>query len=101
MKAAKEFNVGKSTIVDFLNKTGFSVDNKPDPVLSGDMYDALIKEFDADRAAKNKSENVVLNKAKEEEKKAQEEKEKEAKKAQEEVEKIKQVAPPELEGPKI
>ena len=101
MKAAKEFNVGKSTIVDFLNKTGFSVDNKPDPVLSGDMYDALIKEFDADRAAKKKSENVVLNKAKEEEKKAQEEKEKEAKKAQEEVEKIKQVAPPELEGPKI
>ena len=101
MKAAKEFNVGKSTIVDFLNKTGFSVDNKPDPVLSGDMYDALIKEFDADRAAKKKSENVVLNKAKEEEKKAQEEKEKEAKKAQEEVEKIKQVAPPELEGTKI
>jgi len=101
MKAAKEFNVGKSTIVDFLNKTGFSVDNKPDPVLSGDMYDALIKEFDADRAAKKKSENVILNKAKEEEKKAQEEKERESKKAQEEVEKIKQVAPPELEGPKI
>ncbi len=101
MKAAKEFNVGKSTIVDFLNKTGFSVDNKPDPVLSGDMYDALIKEFDADRAAKKKSENVVLNKAKEEEKKVQEEKEKSAKKAQEELEKIKQIAPPELEGPKI
>jgi translation initiation factor IF-2 len=101
MKAAKEFNVGKSTIVDFLNKTGFSVDNKPDPILSGDMYDALIKEFDADRAAKKKSENVVLNKAKEEEKKVQEEKEKSAKKAQEELEKIKQIAPPELEGPKI
>ena len=78
------------------------MDNKPDPVLSGDMYDALIKEFDADRAAKKKSENVVLNKAKEDEKKAQEEKEKAAKKAQqEEFEKIKQIAPTELEGPKI
>ena len=45
MKAAKEFNIGKNTIVDFLTKAGFSVDNKPDPVLSNDMYDALIAEY--------------------------------------------------------
>lgn len=70
MKAAKEFNVGKTTIVDFLNKAGFTVDNKPDPVLSADMYNALIAEYDAERAAKKKSENVVLAKTVAEEKKA-------------------------------
>lgn len=72
MKAAKEFNVGRTTIVDFLNKAGFTVDNKPDPVLSADMYNALIAEYDAERAAKKKSENVVLAKTVAEEKKAKE-----------------------------
>ncbi len=62
MKAAKEFNVGKDNLVKFLINAGFSVDNKPDPVLSPDMYNALIAEFDSERAAKKKSENVVLSK---------------------------------------
>jgi len=72
MKAAKEFNIGRSTVVEFLTQAGFSIDNKPDPVLSGEMYHALMNEFAADKAAKKKSENVVLNKALEE-KKAKEE----------------------------
>lgn len=46
MKAAKEFNVGKSTIIDFLTIIGFDIDNKPDPVLSAEMYEALLYEFD-------------------------------------------------------
>jgi hypothetical protein len=37
MKAAKEFNVGKTTLVEFLHKAGFTVDNKPDPVLSAEI----------------------------------------------------------------
>ncbi len=95
MKAAKEFNVGKSTIIEFLTKAGYAVDNKPDPVLSGDMYEALIAEYDAERAAKRKSDKVVLAKTVAEEKKA-----KEVKKEEKPAEKVK-VAAPEVEGPKI
>jgi len=91
MKAAKEFNVGKNTIVDFLNKAGFTVDNKPDPVLSAEMYSALIAEYDAERAAKMKSDKVVLAKAHAEEKKKKEEKPA----AKEKVE------APKVEGPKV
>ncbi|HAD33089.1 MAG TPA: hypothetical protein DCF44_01050, partial [Chitinophagaceae bacterium] len=75
MKAAREFNVGKTTILEFLSKSGFSVDNKPDPVLTAEMYHALIAEYDAERAAKKKSDNVILAKTMAEEKKAKEAKE--------------------------
>lgn len=95
MKAAKEFNVGKATLVEFLSKAGFTVDNKPDPVLSGEMYNALIAEYDAERAAKLKSDKVVLSKSAAEDKKA-----KEVKKEEKSVEKVK-IEAPEIEGPKI
>ena len=72
MKAAREFNIGRNTIVDFLGKEGFTIDNKPDPVLSDAMYNALMNEYAADKAAKKKSENVILSKNAEE-KKAKEE----------------------------
>lgn len=93
MKAAKEFNVGKTTIVDFLTGKGFAVDNKPDPVLSGEMYDALIAEYDAERAAKKKSDKVVLAKAVADDKKA-------VAKPEKPTETVK-IAAPEVEGPKV
>ena len=101
MKAAKEFNVGKNTIVEFLTKGGFSVDNKPDPVLSAEMYDALISEYDAERAAKKKSDKVVLAKGNVDDKKAKEAKEaKEVKKEEKPIEVVK-IEAPEMEGPKV
>jgi translation initiation factor IF-2 len=63
MKAAREFNIGRNTIVEFLGKEGFTIDNKPDPVLSDAMYNALMNEYAADKAAKKKSENVILSKS--------------------------------------
>ncbi|HNB81150.1 MAG TPA: translation initiation factor IF-2, partial [Chitinophagaceae bacterium] len=95
MKAAKEFNIGKSTIVEFLVSSGFTIDNKPDPVLSEPMYQALMNEFAADKAAKKKSENVVLNKPADE-KKAKEEPSKISLKKQEAV-KIVEVGKVDLE----
>ncbi|MBL7766972.1 MAG: translation initiation factor IF-2 [Chitinophagaceae bacterium] len=74
MKAAKEFNIGKDTLVDFLTKSGFKVDNNPNAILSEGMYDALMMEYAADKAAKKKSESVVLSKNQVEEKKLKEEK---------------------------
>ncbi len=103
MKAAKEFNVGKDNLVKFLVNAGFTVDNKPDPVLSNDMYNALISEFDSERAAKKKSENVVLSKLHAEEHKPKVEKKEETiSLKKEEMVKVKEVGKIDLEpAPKV
>jgi translation initiation factor IF-2 len=61
--AAKEFNVGQDTLVDFLENKGFSKDDlKPTSKLSEEMYRALQQEFQSDKAAKLKSDLVDLPK---------------------------------------
>lgn len=63
MAAAKEFNVGKDTLVDFLLGKGFSKDDlKPTSKLSEDMYRALVQEFQGDKVAKLKSDQIDLPK---------------------------------------
>ncbi len=63
MAAAKEFNIGKDTLVDFLATKGFSKDDlKPTAKLTDDMYRALQAEFQGDKAAKIKSELIDLPK---------------------------------------
>ncbi len=63
MAAAKEFNIGKDTLVDFLVSKGFSKDDlKPTSKLTDDMYRSLINEFSSDKAAKMKSDQVDLPK---------------------------------------
>jgi translation initiation factor IF-2 len=63
MAAAKEFNVGKDTLVDFLVSKGFSKDDlKPTSKLTEDMYRSLQNEFQGDKAAKMKSNQVDLPK---------------------------------------
>jgi translation initiation factor IF-2 len=61
--AAKEFNVGQDTLVDFLENKGFSKDDlKPTSKLTEEMYRALQQEFQSDKAAKLKSDLVDLPK---------------------------------------
>ena len=56
MAAAKEFNIGTGTLVDFLVAKGFSKDDlKPTSKLTEDMYRSLQSEFQSDKAAKLKS----------------------------------------------
>ena len=63
MAAAKEFNIGKDTLVDFLAAKGFNKDDlKPTAKLTDDMYRALQAEFQGDKAAKIKSELIDLPK---------------------------------------
>src|SRR6188768_521263 len=63
MAAAKEFNIGKDTLVDFLTGKGFSKDDlKPTSKLSEDMYRALQQEFQSDKVAKVKSDLIDLPK---------------------------------------
>src|SRR5829696_7351475 len=63
MAAAKEFNIGKDTLVDFLIGKGFDKDElKPTAKLSEDMYRALQSEFQSDKAAKQKAVQIDLPK---------------------------------------
>ncbi len=77
MAAAKEFNIGKDTLVDFLVSKGFSKDDlKPTSKLTEEMYHSLQAEFQSDKAAKIKSDQVDLPKgAQQEIKKKKEEEE--------------------------
>src|SRR6188472_4454556 len=63
MAAAKEFNIGKETLVDFLVGKGFSNDDlKPTSKLTEEMYRALQQEFQSDKVAKLKSDLIDLPK---------------------------------------
>jgi len=61
--AAKEFNIGQDTLVEFLAKKGFNREElKPTAKLSEDMYVALQNEFQSDKAAKSKADQVEIPK---------------------------------------
>ncbi len=63
MAAAKEFNIGKETLVEFLTGKGFDINaSNPNTKLTEQMYDALQAEFAQDRAAKRKSDEIALPK---------------------------------------
>ena len=47
-KVAREFNVGLSTIVEFLHKKGFDVDANPNTKVSEEMFTFLDKEYKSD-----------------------------------------------------
>jgi translation initiation factor IF-2 len=98
MAAAKEFNIGKETLVDFLAGKGFNKDDlKPTSKLTEDMYRALQQEFQSDKVAKLKSDAIDLPKGSLEAKKKKEEEtvlfKKETSKKEEEK-KEEAVAPP-------
>jgi translation initiation factor IF-2 len=63
LAAAKEFNVGQDTLIDFLLGKGFPKDElKPTSKLSEKMYWALQMEFQSDKVAKMKSDQLELPK---------------------------------------
>src|SRR5471032_2070280 len=63
LAAAKEFNVGQDTLIEFLVKKGFNRDElKPTAKLQEDQYHALQAEFNSDKVAKNKADQVEIPK---------------------------------------
>ena len=63
LAAAKEFNIGQDTLVDFLISKGFPKSElKPSSKLTEEMYRSLQQEFQSDKAAKMKSDQVDLPK---------------------------------------
>jgi len=62
LAAAKEFNIGKETLVEFLVDKGFEISSNPSTKLSEQMYSALQVEFAQDKKDKQKSEGIALPK---------------------------------------
>ena len=125
LAAAKEFNIGQDTLIDFLVAKGFPKDDmKPTSKLTEEMYRSLQQEFQSDKAAKMKSDQLELPKnapgevrkkkeeeeisfksakpsrKKEEPAPAKEEKEEKVEKA-EKVEEVVKAEAPVVEGPKV
>lgn len=58
-KIAREFNVGISTMVEFLHKKGYlEVENNPNAKVNDEEYQVLRSEFSSDLSAKKESEKV-------------------------------------------
>ncbi len=51
-KAAREFNIGMNTIIEFLTKKGYKLEAKPNTKLEPKMYELLVNEFQAEKKVK-------------------------------------------------
>jgi translation initiation factor IF-2 len=51
-KAAREFNIGMNTIIEFLEKKGFKIESSPNTKLAPEMYELLVGEFQNEKAVK-------------------------------------------------
>ncbi|MGV4529416.1 translation initiation factor IF-2 [Ornithobacterium rhinotracheale] len=99
-KVIKELNITVKIAVDFLASKGIEIVSNPNTKVEQDIYDVLVKQFQADRKLKEASEEVDINKLKRQEQKEreqqrlEEEKKKEAqrKKEAEKLEKEKKEA---------
>jgi len=59
-KAAKEFNVGITTMVDFLKKKGFTIDSNPNAKITPAMFDLLEKEYQSEKNVKESSKKIEI-----------------------------------------
>jgi len=63
LAAAKEFNIGKGTLLDFLSSKGFSIVDSPATKLTEEMYAALEIVYAPDRQIKKRSDEIALPKS--------------------------------------
>jgi len=59
-KAAREFNVGATTIVEYLSKQGHQIDPNPNTKLNAEMYALLVKEFQLEKQVKEVSQKLGI-----------------------------------------
>jgi translation initiation factor IF-2 len=63
MAAAKEFNIGTNTLIEFLELKGLSNEKlNPGSKLTEQMYRILQSEFQQDKVAKEKAQKIELSK---------------------------------------
>ncbi|HAA00413.1 MAG TPA: translation initiation factor IF-2 [Flavobacteriales bacterium] len=58
-KVARELNVGLATIVEFLNKKGYKVENNPNAKIDDEIYGVLLAEYQTEKSEKEKSRKVT------------------------------------------
>ena len=58
-KVAGEFNLGTSTVVEFLAKKGFDIESSPNAKITPEMYDLLEKNFELDKSVKEQKEKLA------------------------------------------
>jgi len=59
-KAAREFNIGIKTVVEFLARKGFAMDMDPNAKLTQEMYSLLMKEFATEKHVKEEAKKIGL-----------------------------------------
>jgi translation initiation factor IF-2 len=59
-KVAREFNIGITTIAEFLSKKGYEIEAKPNTKLTADIYEILVQEFQAEKHVKEESKKIGL-----------------------------------------
>ncbi len=64
-KAAREFNVGINTIVEFLHKKDIDIETNPNTKISPEAYEFLAIEYSSDSTAKKESEKLSMRKLQE------------------------------------
>ena len=60
-KAAKEFNIGVNTAVDFIRKKGHQIDDNPNTKISEELYNLLAKNFQSERAVKENADRIQIS----------------------------------------
>lgn len=64
LAAAREFNIGQETLIEFLDSKGFNKDElKPTAKLTEAQYVALQREFQSDKLAKDKADKIEIPKS--------------------------------------
>jgi len=59
-KAAREFNIGINTVIEYLSKKGIQIDRDPNAKLTQEMYDLLVKEFSVEKHVKEEAKKIGL-----------------------------------------
>ena len=73
LRAAKDLNVGRNTIIEYLAEKGHVIEDKPSARLSMEQYNLLLSAFKQDLAVKKEAEEINIGKVRKD--KAEEEKE--------------------------
>ena len=69
-KVTRDLNVGIATVVDFLQKKGYTIEVNPNTKITDEQYAALVKEFSKDKDLKIESEKIFQERQNKERNKA-------------------------------
>ena len=69
-KVTRDLNVGITTVVDFLQKKGYTIEANPNTKITDEQYAVLVKEFSKDKDLKIESEKIIQERQNKERNKA-------------------------------